>query len=77
MLWVERESEDSLSTLTGAWADVQGEVEVTLLLRTGRPGRNRVTARTDMGPREVCTVPFARASIIGQLWEQSASKHDR
>lgn len=25
--WVEREPEDSLSTLTEAWADVQGEVE--------------------------------------------------
>ena len=76
MLWIQRESGDSLSTLTEAWADVQAEVEVTLLLRTGRLGRDRVTARTDMGPWEVCTVPFARASIIGQLWEQSASKHN-
>lgn len=38
-LWVRREAGGSLSTVADVRADIQGEVEVTLLLRIGRPGR--------------------------------------
>lgn len=51
VLWIKREPGDNLSTLTDVWAGVQGEVEVTLIPRTGRPGKGGVSAEveTDMG----------------------------
>lgn len=51
--WVRREPEDNLSSLTDVWAGVQGEVEVTLLLGTGRPGKGGVSAEADIGTWEL------------------------
>lgn len=80
MLWVRRETGDNLSTLTDVWAGVQRELEVTLLLRTGRPGKGGVSAeatrRSRHGSLGIVNVPFARTSIIVQLREGAGSKRD-
>lgn len=79
MLWVRREPRDNLSTLTDVWAGVQGEVEVTLLLRPGRPGKGGVSAEATGRSRHgslgvvngaLCK-DFHHCSTTGKSWQQT------